>query len=205
MVRTVWIAAVLASLVALGAQAAAPAASPPSLAPWPAPPDPLARAVHAGLKPERKELLVHHVHSHLDVFLNGTPVLVPAGIGINIRDPGVQRFSLADGSTAYGRIEMCGAPCISPLHTHARSGILHTESASAKPHTLGQFFVEWAVKLSATCVGTHCGAHKIAVYVNGRRYTKDPRTVTLTQGKEIAIIIGTPPRTIPATADFSQL
>ena len=30
------------------------------------------------------------MHAHLDVFVNGKPVTVPAGIGINIHDPGVQ-------------------------------------------------------------------------------------------------------------------
>jgi hypothetical protein len=55
---------------------------------WPAPSDPLARSVAAGLKPEVKESLTFHVHAHLDVFVNGKPVTVPAGIGINTTDRG---------------------------------------------------------------------------------------------------------------------
>jgi hypothetical protein len=54
--------------------------------PWPVPANPLRLAVAAGLKPERHETLIHHVHSHLDVFVNGKPIRVPAGIGINIHD-----------------------------------------------------------------------------------------------------------------------
>jgi len=59
---------------------------------WRAPPDPLRRTVAAGLQPERKEFLIHHAHAHLDVFVDGKPIVVPAGIGINIDDPEVQRF-----------------------------------------------------------------------------------------------------------------
>src|SRR4051794_32473983 len=55
--------------------------------PWPAPPDPLRRARAAGLTPERREQLAYHVHAHLDVFVNGRVVRVPAGIGIEIGDP----------------------------------------------------------------------------------------------------------------------
>ena len=171
---------------------------------WPAPQDPLKLTVAAGLKPERKETLIHHVHSHLDVFVNGRHVPVPAGIGINIHDPGVKVFTAADGSKAYGGISLCAQPCISPLHTHDDSGILHTESASSVPNRLGQFFTEWGVKLSRTCVGSYCHLAKPHVYVNGRPFTGDPATIQLTDHKEIAIVIGSPPKTIPASADFSK-
>ena len=103
-------------------------------APWPAPADPLRRTLAAGLAPERKETFTHHVHAHLDVFVNGRRVVVPAGVGINIKDPGVKVFrDTPDGSKAYGGIELCAKPCISPLHTHDNTGILHTESALPCP------------------------------------------------------------------------
>ncbi len=171
---------------------------------WPAPSDPLTRAVAAGLKPEVKENLTYHVHAHLDVFVDGVPITVPAGIGINIDDPRVQRFTdTPDGSFAYGGITGCRTPCISPLHTHDTTGILHTESATPEPNTLGQFFTEWDVRLSNSCVEQYCGPKPIAFYVNGTLYTQDPRAITLTDHKEIAIVIGTPPSKIPETADFS--
>jgi hypothetical protein len=82
---------------------------------WPAPPDPMQRTVEAGLKPERKEFLIHHVHAHLDVFVEGKPVVVPAGVGIDIDDPRVHRFMEPDGSTSYGGITRpCRKPCILP-------------------------------------------------------------------------------------------
>jgi hypothetical protein len=186
----------------------APAASSPAAAPtvlWPAPPDPLERTAEAGLEPEPKEYLVNHVHAHLDVFVDGQPITIPAGIGINVDDPGVRRFEEPDGSVGYGGIELCAQPCISPLHTHDADGILHTESQDPEPNTLGQFFIEWGVTLSQTCVGEFCSPTKpIAFYVDGKPYTGDPRAIELTDHKEIAIVIGTPPPVIPSTADFSR-
>jgi hypothetical protein len=181
-----------------GGAAATPTASPTLL--WPAPSDPLERTVAAGLEPGPKEYLTNHVHAHLDVFVDGGPILVPAGIGINIEDPGVRRF---DNPIGYGGIEGCGQPCISPLHTHDESGIIHTESQDPQPNTLGQFFVEWGVELSEDCVGEHCAPTPIAVYIGGERYEGDPRAIELTDQKVIAVVVGTPPAVIPSTADFS--
>ena len=172
-------------------------------APWPAPAGALRLTATAGLRPERKETLTHHVHAHLDVFVNGKHLVVPAGIGINIKDPGVMTVSDPDGSKAYGGIELCAKPCISPLHTHDRTGILHTESASAVPNRLGQFFTEWGVRLSRSCVGGYCRPSDIEFFVDGEPYRGDPRAILLTDRKEIAIVIGTPPKKIPETADFT--
>jgi hypothetical protein len=172
---------------------------------WRAPDDSLKRTVEAGLDPERKEFLIHHVHAHLDVFLDGEPIAVPAGIGINIDDPAVQRFKEPDGSFSYGGIDpACRKSCISPLHTHDGTGILHTESKTPKPNTLGQFFTEWGVRLSESCVGKYCDPKPVAFYIDGKPYEGDPRAIELTDRKEIAIVIGTPPAQIPKTADFSN-
>jgi hypothetical protein len=179
--------------------AALPAARPTLL--WPAPSDPLERTVLAGLEPAPKEYKVNHVHAHLDVFIDGDEILVPAGIGINIEDPEVRYF---EDVGSYAGIEMCDQPCISPLHTHDASGIIHTESSDPEPHTLGQFFVEWGVELSATCVGEHCAPTPIAVYIAGQLYEGDPRAIELTDLKVIVIVVGAPPAVIPSTADFSQ-
>jgi hypothetical protein len=170
---------------------------------WPAPQDALERTVAAGLEPERKEFLIHHVHAHLDVFVDGAPVAVPAGIGVNIDDPEVRRFDDPGDSVGYGGIERCDRPCISPLHTHDGTGIIHTESATPEPNTLGQFFTEWGVRLSESCVGKYCSPEPVAFYIDGKPYTKDPRAIELTDRMQIAIVIGTPPPRIPETANFS--
>jgi hypothetical protein len=154
----------------------------------------------AGLVPETHEFLKYHVHSHLDIFVNGTPVVVPAGIGIDIANPAVHSGTATDGSPAYGGIDPpCAEPCISPLHTHYEDGILHTESKTAKPNTLGQFFVEWDVRLTPSCVGSFCKPKTpIAIYVDGDRDTGDPRAIGLENLREIAVVIGSPPASIPS-------
>jgi hypothetical protein len=172
--------------------------------PWPAPSDPIARTTAAGLKPERKEFLVVHSHAHLDVFVNGRRVEVPAGIGIDITDPGVRRFEEA-GGISYGGIELCDKPCISPLHTHDTTGVLHTEAPTNDTNTLGEFFVEWDVRLDEGCVGGFCKPEApIAVFVDGERYEGDPAEIALEDGRQIAIVIGSPPSEIPSTYDFSN-
>jgi hypothetical protein len=209
--RTIAIACAVLVAASCGGTTASGAASAPSDAAassaggrtllWPAPSNPLERTVEAGLEPAPKEYLVNHVHSHLDVFIDGEAILVPAGIGINIEDPEVRKF---DNAISYGGIEMCDQPCISPLHTHDESGVIHTESSDPEPHTLGQFFVEWGVELSDTCVGEHCAPMPIAIYIAGELYEGDPGAIELTDQKVIVIVVGTPPAVIPSTADFSD-
>jgi hypothetical protein len=175
--------------------------------PWPAPADALAHARAAGLTPRPFETLEHHVHAHLDVFLDRSPITVPAGIGINIHDPAVHRLAV-DGQPAYGAISpACKQACISPLHTHDVTGILHTESPTNVDNTLGEFFIEWGVTLNTNCVGGYCRpAWKIAIYVDGHDIgSADPRAIRLTNHKEIAIVIGVPPAQIPSKGDFSQV
>jgi hypothetical protein len=169
---------------------------------WPAPDDPLERTAAAGLEPALREHLQTHRHSHLDVFVDGAPVLVPAGIGIDITDPGVQTFR---EPISYGGIEECDQPCISPLHTHDETGILHTEAAADDLLTLGQFFTEWDVRLDAGCVADFCDDETdIAFYVDGDIHEGDPALIELEDQREIAVVIGTPPERIPDSADLSD-
>jgi hypothetical protein len=201
------VAVVLAIVGGACSSSGKPATSKSKTIVWPAPADPMARARTAGLVPETSEHLEYHVHAHLDVFVNGERVTVPAGLGINIDDPGVHVFPDIAGATGYGGIRPpCDSPCISPLHTHDVSGVIHTESSTRKNNTLRQLFVEWDVKLDAKCVDRYCEPDtKIAIYIDGERFTGDPRTIDLSDRKEIAIVIGTPPAKIPSEGDFSSL
>lgn len=170
---------------------------------WPAPPNAMELTKQAGLEPERHESLQFHVHAHLDVFFNGQSITVPAGIGINISDPGVQTGEFL-GAPAYGGIRQCGQPCISPLHTHDVTGVLHTESFDPTPNRLGEFFTEWGVRLDQNCVGDYCKPDvNVQVYVDGELYDGNPAAIELTDKKEFAVVIGTPPAEIPAVFDFS--
>lgn len=168
---------------------------------WPAPANLMQLVRKAGLTPETHEFVLLHVHAHLDVFVNGSPVTVPAGIGINIDDPAVHRFEATNGSTEYGGISPpCQQPCISTLHTHATDGVLHTEAKLHEFNTLGEFFTEWNVRLDDTCVDGYCRpATPIAFYVDGKKVSGDPRAIQLADKREIAVVIGTPPSHIPSS------
>jgi hypothetical protein len=77
--------------------------------------------------------------------------------------------------------------------------VLHTEAKKHEFNRLGQFFIEWKVRLNAKCVGGFCKpAKKIAAYVDGDRYNGDPRAIELKDKREIAIVIGKPPDHIPS-------
>jgi hypothetical protein len=114
---------------------------------------------------------VLHIHQHLDVFANGKRVTVPAGIGIDAD----YRF-------------------ISPLHTHDTSGVIHVESPTVRPFTLGEFFGVWGVPLERAS----------QVYVDGRRVSGDPAGVRLTPHEEIVVLFGSrrPRSPIPASYSF---
>src|SRR5262245_39035943 len=161
---------------------------------WPAPPNPMELTRKAGLVPERAEFLQYHVHAHLDVFFDGDPVVVPAGIGIDTNNPAV-----VSDQQGVGLTRECAEPCISPLHTHATDGVLHTETRTPAPNTLGQFFTQWDVPLAPGRVGDYTD---MKVYVDGEAYEGDPRKIELSDGREIAIVIGSAPDEIPA--EFPQ-
>jgi hypothetical protein len=175
---------------------------------WPAPVDPMARTEAAGLTPETEEHLATHTHAHLDVFVDGVPVQVPSAIGIDIEATGIEH-KLSDDGTAheYFLPGSCDTPCLSPLHTHNPTGIIHTESKDPdqQPYTLGQFFTEWGVPLNANCVGQFCKTDtNISIYLDGEPYTGDPADIELKSHLGIAIVIGKPPNRIPNSHEFIE-
>ncbi|WP_181442560.1 hypothetical protein [Streptomyces tateyamensis] len=139
-------------------------------APWDAPADASAAVAAAGLPMLGAEGTVEHSHAHLDVYLDGKPVAVPALIGI---DEGAQR--------------------VSPLHTHDTSGVIHIESPVKADFTLGQFLTEWQVSVSADHIGNAStdATHTLTAYLNGKPVTGDPAAITLGAHDEIALVYGT--------------
>ncbi|MEO8252115.1 MAG: hypothetical protein ABI578_06535 [Chloroflexota bacterium] len=173
---------------------------------WPARADAMALTQQAGLVAEAKEYLVTHHHAHLDLFVDGQRVTVPAGIGIAIGAAGVSDEQTPDGTAhSYFVHALCPAACLSPLHTHDPSGIIHEESQQANhaPYSLGQFFAEWGLKLDANCVGDYCKPDvPIHIYLNGKASESDPAKIPLENHLEIAIVIGQPPAVIPPSWEF---
>jgi hypothetical protein len=148
-------------------------------APWPPEYEFLAdRLLPLGLTTLPQEAVTTHYHSHLDIFVNGKKVTVPALIGINQ-----------------------GAGYITELHTHDTRGVIHVESPKANDHfTLGQFVAEWGVFLNGRCIGAYCNGLKW--YLNGKLQTGNPQTYTLQSHDEVAIVVGTPPKNIPSSYKF---
>jgi hypothetical protein len=126
------------------------------------------------------EQLVYHIHAHLAVYVNGAPRALPAGIGI----PGSVAQQTAQGPVA------AGGQCIYWLHTHAPDGVIHVESPTQRIYTLGDFFDEWHQPLSANRVGTASG--RVTVIVNGKPWTKDPRSIPLIPHAVIQLSVGSP-------------
>lgn len=145
--------------------------------PWPAEIGHLRARLHAiGLPALSREGRTLHVHQHVDVFVNGKPVIVPAGIGI-------------------------GDGFISPLHTHDASGVIHVESPTVRSFSLAEFFAVWGIRLTTTCLADECGAGELHLFVNGKPAT-DPNRVVLTQHLELAVAFGPPPKPVPSSYRF---
>lgn len=143
-----------------------------------------ARLGALGLPALAQEGTALHTHQHLDVYVNGVHVPVPAGIGI----------------AADGRF-------ISPIHTHDESGIVHVESPVVREFTLGQLFAVWGVRLTPSCLGGYCadGAKHLRVYVDGALVLGDPRRTPLGQHDEIVVAFGTRaelPQPLPRSYEF---
>jgi hypothetical protein len=176
----------------------APSTSPVTTpARWGLPQDALAQIAFAGLIPLLGfDNFLRHDHSHLDVIVNGQPVTVPAGIGQAEPTDFGPPFcppGPPDGDCSAGDF-FEGVVTDAPLHTHTSSGIIHVETDRPATFTLGQFFDEWGVRLSQTCVGGYCigGGKELRVYVDGSRVTGDPRSVVITNQQEIAVVYGGP-------------
>ena len=136
------------------------------------------RLVPLGLTTLSQEAVTTHYHSHLDIFVNGKKVTVPALIGINP-----------------------GANYLTELHTHDTRGVIHVESPKKNDHfILGQFVAEWGVFLNGRCIGSYC--NDLKWYVNGKLQTGNPQAYTLRSHDEIAIVVGTPPKSIPSSYKF---
>lgn len=130
------------------------------------------------------EQLAYHIHSHLQVYVNGQPRALPGAIGM--LGPVAQQ-------TAYG--PFYGAQqCIYWLHTHTSDGVIHIESPTKRIYTLGNFFDEWHQPLSRTQVASAKG--KVTAFVNGKAWKRDPRSIPLSPHASIQLDVGSP--TVPA-------
>ena len=130
------------------------------------------------------ETTLFHIHQHIDLFVDGNAVTVPAFIGI---DQANRQFAV--------------------IHVHQADGIIHVESAVQRDYRLGDFFGVWGLRFTPTCIGGFCnGSGKsLRVYVNGTLVQGDPRDVVLKAHQEIVVTFGTAaqlPNPIPSSFTF---
>jgi len=143
-----------------------------------------ARLKDIGLYPSSGGKDVLHIHEHIDISINGKPVVVPALIGID---------------------QIAGF--MSPIHTHRNNGIIHIESSVARTFTLGQFFDVWGVRFTSKCIGSYCAtsSNSLKVYANGKLYKGNPRFLPFKERQEIFVEYGskTATTTIPSSYAFA--
>jgi hypothetical protein len=183
----------LATLVVIATTRAEPAREVPAAlpglqtgpAPWGANTADLGARLRAiGLPPlDPVEGAAVHIHQHLDIYVDGRKVPVPALIGI-------------DPATGYA-----------PLHVHDTSGVIHVESPTVRSYTLGEYFAVWGVRFTPGCLGGDCtgSGRSLRVYVNGRLDQADPTALTLEPHQEIVVAYGTAaqlPSPIPSSYRF---
>lgn len=89
-----------------------------------------------------------HIHTHLDIFINGNHYTVPSQIGIKPDDR-----------------------CLYWLHTHDDNGVIHIEAPEKRDFTLGKFFDIWDKKFSNAQIFDNevNGNNTLSVYVNGHK------------------------------------
>ncbi len=150
---------------------------------WAAPTDVESGVTAAGLQMLTAEGTALHIHQHLSVTVDGSPVVVPAELGIDVSQ---QR--------------------ISPIHTHDESGIIHVESPTVRTFTLGQVFDEWQQKLGPGQVGAYrdgSGGQTVTVFVDGKATAGDPRSIALTSHEDIDIVVAKKGTAVAAPPAFA--
>jgi hypothetical protein len=125
-----------------------------------------------GIRCDQAEGAVFHIHQHLSIFDRGRPVVVPGDVGRPIV-----------------------AQCFYWLHTHTTDGIIHVESPTFRTFTLGNFFDVWGEPLSASVAASaKMKRGRLRVFVDGRPFAGDPRTIELAQHTDVTLEAGPPYR-----------
>jgi hypothetical protein len=142
---------------------------------------PTAMAI-SGIECNKGEMHNYHIHSHLDVFVNGVQQQVPSNIGI-----------------------LSSPSCLYWLHTHTGDGVVHIEAPQTKEFMLGQFLDIWKQTLTnSTAFFDSISNMPVTAYVDGKRFEGDYRTIQLKSLEEIVLAYGNPPQQIPANFDFGS-
>jgi hypothetical protein len=134
----------------------------------------------SGVECHSREVTTYHVHSHLDVFVDGQKREVPANLGIL-------------------------SSCLFWLHTHDPDGIIHVEAPSQRQFTLGQLIDIWnQTHTDSKAFFASVSGKPVTAYVDGTKFEGNYRDIPLESRKQVVIAYGNPPAQIP-TYDFGSL
>lgn len=125
-----------------------------------------------------------HIHQHLVIFDHGKVVDIPRNVG-----------------------QPAARPCIYWLHTHTPDGIIHIEAPKDRSFTLADFFLVWGQPLGKTVAATARAAkgESMKVWVDGKPFAGDPRTIPLKPHTDIVLMIGPPFVTPPRFTNWGSL
>jgi hypothetical protein len=130
-----------------------------------------------------QQLVKWHIHTHVAIYVRGQQRRLPAGIGIT--SPKLTEH------LSTGLFDDSGLnDCLYWLHTHSNDDIVHIESPTKQPFTLGQLFDIWGQPLGPEVVGPASG--QVVVFENGKRILGDPRLVPLLKQGDIQLDVGRP-------------
>lgn len=112
-----------------------------------------------------------HIHQHLVIIDHGKVVDIPRNVG--------------------------QAPehrCIYWIHTHTPDGIIHIEAPNDRSFTLADFFKVWGQPLDRTHAASASATKgsPLKVWVDGKSFSGDPRTIKLKPHTDIVIMAGPP-------------
>jgi hypothetical protein len=119
--------------------------------------------------------------AHLDLFADARRVRVPERVGVR-------------------------PTCAYWVRTEDADGVITIGSPERRAFTLGDFFDVWGAPLTPTRVLTFRVSERrpLRVFVDGRRVSGDPRSVRLRDGRQIALVVGRRPRTVPSSFAFPR-
>jgi hypothetical protein len=125
-----------------------------------------------------------HIHQHLVILDHGKPLTIPNNVG----RPLIRQ-------------------CLYWVHTHTPDGIIHIESPTTRTFSLGDFFTIWGQPLTATeAAGAKADkGTKLKIWVDGKPFTGDPRTIALTPHADIVVEAGPPFPTPPKFTNWGTL
>jgi hypothetical protein len=138
-------------------------------------------AAISGVECNRNEFFNYHVHSHIDVFINGQEGEVPDNIGI-----------------------LSSPSCLYWLHTHDNDGIIHVEAPQTREFTLGQFLDIWEQTRDSAGMFDSVAGMNVTAYVDGEQFEGNYRDIQLESQKQVILAYGEPPAEIPEY-DFGSL